>query len=243
MDQFYITLPSNTLTDLNNTQSKFIVRLPQKLRLHGDWECGLCQIIYPHNWETLRSNETDIVINDKLDEHTFTVKIPVGCYDSVQDVISAMQFSIRNENSILEELVKFLHYESIKRVYIKIQKNDIHSVTISNELACKLWLNSNVFEKSIWATKEANISSAGFDVMYVYANILEPQIVGNVSAPLLRIVNVEGKYPNIIDKVFDFPHYIPVLVKDISDIEIDIKDDLNEYIPFLSGKVIIKLHF
>ena len=79
--------------------------------------------------------------------------------------------------------------------------------------------------------------------MYVYANILEPQIVGNVSAPLLRIVNVEGKYPNIIDKVFDFPHYIPVLVKDISDIEINIKDDLNEYIPFLSGKVIIKLHF
>ena len=48
----------------------------QKLRLHGDWECGLCQIIYLHNWETLRSKETEIVINDKLDEHTFTVKIP-----------------------------------------------------------------------------------------------------------------------------------------------------------------------
>ena len=58
-----------------------------------------------------------------------------------------MQFSIRNENPILEEMVKFLHYESIKRVYIKIQKNDIHSVTISNELARKLGFDNNVFEK------------------------------------------------------------------------------------------------
>jgi hypothetical protein len=87
------------------------------------------------------------------------------------------------------------------------------------------------------------LSAANIEVMYIYANILEQQIVGDISAPLLRIVNIEGKYPDIIDKTFDFPHYIPVLVKDISDIEINIKNDLNEFIPFASGKAIIKLHF
>ena len=49
-------------------------------------------------------------------------------------------------------------------------------------------------------------------------------------------MNVEGKYPSIIDKTFDFPHYIPILVKDISDIEINIKDDMNEFISLCQEK-------
>jgi len=60
MEQFYITLPSNTQTDVNNTQSKYTVRLPQRLRLQGDWECGLCEIIYPHNWLTIAPQDSII---------------------------------------------------------------------------------------------------------------------------------------------------------------------------------------
>jgi len=47
-DQFYITIPSNTHED--NTASNFRIVLPQRIRLEGEWEVGLAEIIYPNSW-------------------------------------------------------------------------------------------------------------------------------------------------------------------------------------------------
>ena len=46
-DQFYVTLPSNTEKD--DTASNFRVKLPNHIKLEGEWEVGLAEIIYMYS--------------------------------------------------------------------------------------------------------------------------------------------------------------------------------------------------
>jgi len=94
------------------------------------------------------------------------------------------------------------------------------------------------YTNGLWVENIPDIHN-GFETLYIYCNKIEPQIVGDVVAPLIRI----GRYSDVVEKTYDFSHYLPVLVKDITGIKINIKYDLNELIPFISGKVIVKLHF
>ena len=53
---FYLGLPSNSSMDIypNNTLAQYLTNLPRRISLHGDWECGLTQIHYPHDWYSAR---------------------------------------------------------------------------------------------------------------------------------------------------------------------------------------------
>ena len=50
--EFYIVLPSNSsmVTHPNNTLAQYITNLPRRISLSGEWECGLTEIHYPHDW-------------------------------------------------------------------------------------------------------------------------------------------------------------------------------------------------
>ena len=82
----------------------------------------------------------------------------------------------------------------------------------------------------------------GFYSLYVYCSLVEPQIIGNDTAPLLRLVNIEGTHGSISEKIFHSPHYVPIVAKEISKIDIEIKDDNAQLVPFDFGKTIVKLH-
>jgi hypothetical protein len=84
---------------------------------------------------------------------------------------------------------------------------------------------------------------AGLYSMYVYCDVVAPQVVGNVNAPLLRVVNVQGSHTDIVDKVFTNPHYVPVLKREFESIEINISDDAGVPVNFKYGKIFVKLHF
>ena len=66
-------------------------------------------------------------------------------------------------------------------------------------------------------------------------------------APLLRIVEVAGSRGEGLQEMthiqFDQPRYIPIQKKNFDSIEIDIRDDAGESIPFDDGKLIVTLHF
>ena len=84
---------------------------------------------------------------------------------------------------------------------------------------------------------------AGIDSLYVYCNLCQPQIVGDTMEPLLRILPVTGEYGSVIHRVFSAPHYIGVLHRDFSAVEISIKTDRNANVPFAFGKIVVKFHF
>ena len=67
--------------------------------------------------------------------------------------------------------------------------------------------------------------------------------VGNDEAPLLRIVGVDTKQGEIIRKTYDNPMYMPVQIKKFDTIEIDIKSNTSEHVPFQYSKSEVILHF
>lgn len=83
--------------------------------------------------------------------------------------------------------------------------------------------------------------------MFVYCDIIEPRIVGDVYTPLLRVIQACGKTNAIPGetamKTLSPPHYIPLLLTNFRTIEINIRDHLGRPIPFESGTLTVTLHF
>ena len=86
------------------------------------------------------------------------------------------------------------------------------------------------------------------DKLFVYCDICEPYITGDVQTPLLRIVPVEAhgrdyEFGTNQVKHFSPLHYIPVRQTNFRTIEIDIIDEVGKKIPFESGTLTVTLHF
>jgi hypothetical protein len=83
----------------------------------------------------------------------------------------------------------------------------------------------------------------GLNSLYVYCPLVEPRMVGDVQVPLLRIVPVEGRYGEIITRMFDPIQSCPRLQRRFQAVEIDIRDDTGSIVPFERGRVVVTLHF
>ena len=84
----------------------------------------------------------------------------------------------------------------------------------------------------------------GISSLYVYTPwLIEPVIVGNTFSPVLRIVNVRGKNGDLVEDNFQTIQYHKLLVKEISEIEIEIRSSTGHLIPFDYGTCTLTLHF
>ena len=79
--------------------------------------------------------------------------------------------------------------------------------------------------------------------IYVYCDIVEPQIVGDTSAQLLKSIPAEGTFGDIITKTFTNIQYVPIQRKLFEDVEILLRSDTGDPVPFERGKVVTTLHF
>jgi len=94
-----------------------------------------------------------------------------------------------------------------------------------------------------WKSNNACDVHRGFNSMYVYCDLLEHVPVGDTRAPLLRIVNVCGNSGESINRNYDKPQYVPLQKKNFESLEIDIRTDAGNPVPFEFGKVVVTLHF
>jgi len=79
--------------------------------------------------------------------------------------------------------------------------------------------------------READLEQ-GFHDLYVHSHIVQAQFVGDALVPLLRIVLVEGADGQRVSKSFERPHYLPVSRGEFETIEVNIKRDTGESVPF-----------
>ena len=83
----------------------------------------------------------------------------------------------------------------------------------------------------------------GFESLYVYSSIVEPRIVADKIAPLLRIVPITGRHGEVVTAHFDRVQYIPMLTHAFFSVETEIRDDTDRPVPFECGNVTVTLHF
>ena len=119
-------------------------------------------------------------------------------------------------------------------------------VTFDDDLRDILGFDQNAFSKP--GTYKASTTIAmnrHIDYFYIYSNIGDNVRVGDIEAPLLAVIPFNPKSCQFVtEKAFKVPMYVPVLHKNISQIDIGIYDGAGKLIPFHEGAVTsVRLHF
>jgi hypothetical protein len=260
---------------MDNTVANFVTNLAQKQNLSGDWEVGLVEMSYTKSWYNLPEDQKVgiFVLGEELPRFLDNSSIPAGHYDDTVNLLKLVDkelsmYSLSKDK--IEVWPKLFYNTSTRKVRIDPGWTDSLKYLLpilDKELETILGLpiiNADTIEAhgsgyiSITGATTTSIDnvtkihgvrtvdlSAGINSLYVYCNLLEPMLVGDVYAKLLRQVEIPNgsKFGDQCEIRFDTPYYHPLVVKEFDRIEIDIRDDSGKQVPFEFGRSSVTLHF
>ena len=256
MRNFYVSLPSNT-PGMSNTTSSFRVHLAEEISLDSGWEVALVEFQYPFSWYNvndeleykMRKNQIKVFRSDK---ETCNIDVPVGFYENIDSLLGAIMLGLTQVN-LFEgkqtfDMSRYLWFDLDflrQKVVMKGNANDkVLGIQLSTHLQYILGFESPfLYCKKQTTAKYPPDVGGGSSALYLYCDVIQPQLVGDKREQLLRIIPVSGSYGNVIGCRFIDAHYVPVLKSKFSSIEISIKSDVNTPIAFQFGKSVVKLHF
>lgn len=242
---FYVTLPCNASLDYfpQNTASNYKTKLAVPLNFKGKWEVGLSEISYLHSIPTI-AEDCYLYLSHKSDPTLGYGRIPVGYYRNVDEIISLWKAS---KETMLKQLWhdKFImQYNSSTRKVELYVPLDYQLTWVDDHLARIFGFKFYDILDNGWHKSRHEVDiHQGIHSLFVYTNLVTPNLVGDSVVPLLRTVPIEGEHGQLITKTYDRPHYVPVNGQSFEVIDINISDDHGNLIHFINGKVTIKLHF
>lgn len=239
---FYVTLPSDGSQRYfpNNSVTRFSTKLSEPLTLTGAWEVGLAQICYPHTWLNITSGYS--ITYRRGDGEWVQITLPDGYYRNPQEMVAYFVGDV-NWNSSIRMYYKTPNKKIV--MYCKEKFEIIFSDKLSQLFRINLTNRELVKGKVDYYKYESEgpINIDNITSLYIYLDIIEPQIVGSIKAPLLRTIKAQGKHGDIIDRGFTRPHFVPLIRQNIDILQVDIRSQLGDPIPFETGTSMLKLHF
>lgn len=97
-------------------------------------------------------------------------------------------------------------------------------------------------------SQRVDLNAARPSIMSIYTNIVLPLRVSDSTAPLLRVCTVPSikagdTRTGFLSFEFDTLHYIPIALKYIQDIEVEVRGPKGDLFPFNVGLLYLRLHF
>jgi hypothetical protein len=210
---------------------------------HRTIQCGIYQNIEDLIQEINSYPDSHFVF--EIQKEGGKLEIGLNCDDEKCGMIHYMNFS--------DNLFRILGCETELGIKNNLFFREIKVDIRSNECATFFRLGFKLQEGSerisYYQSKEPCSLWRGIpDKLFVYCDICEAYVTGDVQSPLLRIVPVESRESNYAYgtnqvKHFSVPFYIPLRQTRFRRIEIDIRDQLGKKIPFESGTLTVTLHF
>jgi len=273
MSSFYLTLPSNTGDFKDNRHADFRVRLPKHINLEGKWQCSLVEITNPvcsyvlptaMLWidREIRGDDTGVGLDDEtplenlemLDlrslNYTDIESLADNLVNKIKKEIYKTTENLRNneKDAYIKDLISFAKDLEIyvdndaERIVINIP-NSIKNVRFSSTLRHTLGFGPSKLEAGRYEARYPPTVGLAVNTLFIYTDIIEPQIVGNKLAPLLRIVPIEGSIGKLAYNSYPNPHYVDLLSNSFDTVRILLKDIAGNILNFEYGQVIVKLHF
>jgi hypothetical protein len=123
-------------------------------------------------------------------------------------------------------------------------RKGIKSIKLSDQLAYILGFRNNAEITPGEFAEYMPDLSGGVKQLYIYApKLVENTMVGDQTAPLLRVINVQGKPGDIVESIYSSEFHHRLQTKRISDITIEIRTSTGEFINFHWGNTVLTLHF
>ena len=171
------------------------------------------------------------------------IEILEGFYESPEDLINAINSAYQSHLKLNSSKI-LLRYNP----YIKVVELQLHHsgyILINAQLSHMLGFGQkSVYTSFSVADRDVILFPSNY--IFAYCDIIEAEHVGDVKAPLLRVVPfVASKRNEMISYSFNLPQYKKVIVKEVSTICLELVGERGSYIPFLdgSGRVAATLHF
>jgi hypothetical protein len=250
--EFFLTLPSNSSVNYypENNATRFVTQLPNRIELHDDWEVSLYEIHYPYTVGNVlpAANKVTYSLKNTADESTITktVEIKPAYYRNVSAIHHAINSILAKEtgdlNILLTESNSFTKVNGVK-------DGAITSLVFSDNLGLQLGFEPGTNITSMEKSPNICRLNVGFpNQLYVYCDIFESHVVGNIFAPLTRVVNFDTswykeKYGGHHSQSFNPPMYFPVARREFSSITVDIRDTFGDPVSFDSEVLSVVLHF
>ena len=244
---FRMSLPSNSSLNYfpDNKAANFKVKTPylQDFNSNDVYECALTEIIFPNRFKNVRDNSNEIKVYqfDNIKNAT-EYKIEPYYYSSVELLIKKIK-------EVIPLSFISITFDSIKE-RSRVQVSNGYCIHFGSDIARILGFPSNNLIKSIDKNKVSEISpyhatpTGGLSTVYVYTDIIKPQIVGETATPLLRIIN--WNHSTMEDNTaltFEKLYFIPLKNVHFDVINILLLDDTGREIAFEYGKVVVVLEF
>lgn len=144
----------------------------------------------------------------------------------------------------LHEYVRFVFDEKQERFNLFLNKNFIENLSMSSQLKYLLGLEGDKFSLALNQARYLPDLRAGISTIYIYAkDLIIPTIIGDTTAPILRIVTIKGNPGDLVEEHFLNPQYFKLTEKTITQINIDLRTSSGKLVPFNYGDCILCLHF
>ena len=189
---------------------------------------------------TVHMKGKEMVFTEDIEK---TYPIPEGHYDSPEEII-------RNMNALMVAILSLpklgkregFYYDN-GYVGVKLPYEGIE-VEIDWTLAALLGFEERVISGTGIVTAEYPFDvKNNFYSLFIYSDVIKPQIIGDTYAKLLQVTPAPQRTNNIISHTFNPVQYVPLERREFESIEITIRNSAGDLIPFTNGLSIVKLHF
>jgi hypothetical protein len=227
----------------NNTAAQFQTKLSSKMELEGDWEVGLVEISCPNEFYNVDENQCNFVLCGNSIDSAKVYKVQADYYRTIDDLLDV----INNFTAIEGITLTFQdNGRNGVRNRIRLVNESDKIIKFNVDLAMKIG-----FSSEMQYGLGTHISRADFDLnyqetsmMYVYCDVLEHVTVGDVKAPLIRIVNVKrNRNGGNMHSVLNPPIYVPLQKKHFDTIEVNLMTDTGQPVAFKDGKSVVVVEF
>jgi hypothetical protein len=267
-EQIFLTLSSDSPCEFQtaNKPSSFKVHLGRVLQLNGQWEVCLFEVFYPATLHNLRKNACTVIKErTSYDAETgelgfmgdlgyHAIYLESKAYGAEKDLIDEINLKCHPGVSVAMNENKFVEMN----ISAKLSGRELHTFKIRPDLRHILGFSAaEIDPTTIYQHVQGNskFDTADYAVdlrrgltstLTVTTNIIVDQIINNTQAKILRTFHVDHyTYENGFSRKAEFSKliFLPVAVKKIECIEINIFDDTKDFASFLHGHLTVVLLF
>jgi hypothetical protein len=143
----------------------------------------------------------------------------------------------------VEELVESSkkYSKNITHNPLNLISQDVLNLVALLMIRMRLYITEKKTPKVIKGVLPASLNPV--ERMYIYLNIIKPIDMNDNPMKLLKLVNTEGQPFKTTQEEFSNPTYVPVEKGSHNMLQVYIKNDRGMFVPFMSGTVVLTLHF
>jgi len=248
MSRFYLTLPSNSSTTdyPDNMAAHYVTKLDGQTELEGQWEVGLVEISHPGHLYNVGDGDCYMNVFVRGRGHCKVI-LPPGYYKNERKLLEALH---EVQRALPEKLVDgklFVQFSYMRgRVSFVLNREAYPraEVAFSKRLARLLGFDMLVeYGQNMTAVRASDVAFGDIQSAYVYCDLPEHVVVGDMKAPLLGVVDLTSRTPRNVHQVANPILYVPLQIKNFDTVEIKIVTNTGQIVPFADGHSYVVLEF